>query len=78
MPARVPLRKVRQATATAIENEQVTRKRVDHLEHWAQHAGESLDDTRTAVNALRHATFFGRVRFLVTGRWPDPPAGGMV
>lgn len=75
-PPKTSLRNVRQTAAASLQNEQITRHRVEQLEAWAGAVGPS-------VEALQQATadhmdfismgFLDRLRWLCRGTVPTRP-----
>jgi hypothetical protein len=66
-PPRVSLRKVRSAAAVALQNETVTRERVDQLEAWATSAGEQMAALARSHAAFTSMGFWARLRWLMRG-----------
>jgi hypothetical protein len=54
---RANLQLVKEETQAALTNEQITRKRVDGLEDWVK-----------VANALLSRGFWGRMRWVLTGK----------
>lgn len=79
-PPKVSLRKVRAATEANIQNEQVTRQRVDHLESFAGAIAASVEQAQNQIDATTHIVgqhmdflqmnFFERVWWFVSGEFP--------
>jgi hypothetical protein len=64
---RVSLRTVRAATSAMIQNESVTRERVEQLEAWATSAGEQMAALARSHAAFTSMGFWARLRWLMRG-----------
>jgi hypothetical protein len=64
---KVSLRNVRTATAAALENEKLTRQRVDDLEAYAHVSAQHLTEMQAEREALR-AGVVARLRWFLTGK----------
>lgn len=66
--AKVSHRNLGKATQAAIDNEALTRDRVQTLEQWSDYISIEVVDRVVALEAIGKRTFWGRLRWLVTGQ----------